>query len=114
MEQKHHIYKVIVQQRKPLATNVARKDTIAVYGRSKSKNVKVHEIQAQPAVQYQNCIPKEYTVVYFNADVHTLKNTTIKSLDNLRPESQIRPLWQSKGLASQVYCTGASCNSLPY
>ena len=43
-------------------------------GRGKGKNVKVHEVHTQPAAaQYQNCIPKGYTAVYFNADVHSLK-----------------------------------------
>ena len=88
--------------------------------RSKGKNVKVHEVETEPAAaQYQTCIPEEYTAMYFNADVHNLKTATVKSLNNPRPESQIRPLWLSKELPSPIYCkdcevnTRASGNILP-
>ena len=89
--------------------------------RSKGKNVKVHEEQAWQgaAGKYQNCIPEEYTAVYFGADVNTLKTATVKSLNNPRPEPQIRPLQLRTELSSQIYnrdCevnTTGSCNILP-
>ena len=87
---------------------------------SKGKNVKVHEVQAQAtAAQYKNCNPEECTAVYCNTDVHNIKTAIVKSLNNPRPEPQIRLVWLSKELSSQIYCTdcevdtGASCNILP-
>ena len=87
----------------------------------KGNSIKVHEVKVQLAVaaQYQNCIPEEYIAVYFNADGLTISTVAGKSLNNPKPESQIRPLRLSKAISSQIYCidckanTGASCNILP-
>ena len=87
--------------------------------RSKGKNFKVIEVQAQPAAQYQNCIPEKVHSSVSQCWWPPLKTATAKSLNNPRPESKIRPLWLSKELLSQICClycevdTGASCYILP-
>ena len=72
-----------------------------------------HEIQAQPAAvaQYQDCIPEEDTVVVFNDHVQTLKTLNVKSLNNPRPELQIRPLWLSKPISSELHYIGCKINT---
>ena len=83
------------------------------------KAANVNEVQAQPVQQYQDCTPGEYSPMYFNASVHQLTTAKILSLNQPRPEPQIRPLWLSQSLSSRVFkieCevdTGASCNILP-
>ena len=53
--------------------------------KSKSKDARVNEIQAQPAAapRYVDCIPDEYEPVHFNAPIHHLETVTVESLNPL-------------------------------
>ena len=66
---------------------------------------------ANSSSTFQSYICEEYTAVYFKADVHTLKTATVKILTNSRPEPQIRPLWLSKAISSQIHCIGSEVNT---
>ena len=89
--------------------------------KSKSKDARVNELQAQPAAapKYVDCIPDEYEPVHFNAPIHHLKSVTIESLNHAKSEPHIHPLWLSQEPLSQMFqidCevdAGASYNILP-
>ena len=90
--------------------------------RSKTKTANVKEVEAQPAEpvdRYQDCTLGDYSPVYFNTSIHTLKTARVFSLNQPQKPVHIRPLWLSQELKSKVFCiecevdTGADCNLLP-
>ena len=95
--------------------------TLQQFIRSNGKQVKVNDIQTQPpaAPTSYHDYSRDYTPIYFNSNVHSLKTTTSKILNHTEPEVHVRSLWLNQELSSQVFwidCeadTRASCNILP-